>query len=103
MRPEPHENRKKRHVGHDVGEEFRVLHLPRHDGLRHTGALQQADAFAELSQRHPVHGRRRGPRRRGRQFGKSLFLNGHHGDVVAEAARRVEHEKRKPAVAGDEP
>ena len=36
------------------------------------------------------------------QLGERLFLGGDDRDVVPLRARRVEHEERKPAVAGDQ-
>ena len=36
------------------------------------------------------------------QFRKRLLLDGNDGDVVAKAARTLEREKRKFAVAGDD-
>ena len=38
---EPHQHAEQRHVGHDVGEELRVLDLPGHHGLRDAGSLEQ--------------------------------------------------------------
>src|SRR5262249_15621376 len=36
------------------------------------------------------------------QVGERLVLDRHHGDVMAEAPRSLEDEKREPAVAGNE-
>ena len=56
----------------------------------------------ELSERDPVQRRRRRPGRQVGEIGKRFFLDGDDGDVVARAARGVEDEKGKTAVAGDQ-
>ena len=99
---EPHQHAEERQVGHDVGEELRVLHLPRHHRLSDAGLLEHADALAELAERHPVQRRRRRPRGGVRELGEGLLLDGDDGDVVPSRARRIEDEKGKPAVAGDQ-
>ncbi len=38
-------------------EDFRVLDLPRHDGLRHTGLVEHLEARAEMAERNPMDGR----------------------------------------------
>ncbi len=48
------EDGKQRRVRNDVGEDFGVLHLPRHHGMGHAGLLQHLDAGAELPERDPV-------------------------------------------------
>ena len=39
-----------RRIGHDPGEQFGVLDLPRHQGPRHPGVLQDRDAPPQLPQ-----------------------------------------------------
>ena len=56
----------------------------------------------ELAERDPVDGSAEALREVF-EFGKRLLFRGHHGDLVALGARRLEHEKRKPPVARDEP
>ena len=46
--------------------------------------------------------RRRWARGRVCQVGKRFFLDSDDGDVVAGAARRIEHKKREPAVPRDQ-
>src|SRR5258705_10129459 len=64
--------------------------------------LQQADAPAELTERDPVNRRAVTPGRVA-QLWKRFFLCGDDRDLVPLGTRGVEHEKRKPAVARDEP
>ena len=92
-----------RQVGHDVGEQLGVLDLPGHHRLGDAGVLQQADALARAGRARPS----AAPPPAARaadvgELGKRLFLEGDDGDVVAGAARRVEDEEGKPAVAGDQ-
>ena len=76
-----------------------MLDLARHDCLRHAGRLQQADALPELADRNPMEGGRRRSGRDVGEVGKRFFLQRDDGDVVAGAARGVEHQKREPTVA----
>ena len=102
LRLDAHQQTDRHHVGNDVGEELRVLHLPGHHGLRDAGLLEQVDPCPELSQRDAMQRRRRRLRRLAFEFGERLFLEGDDGDLVARRARRLEDEEGKPAVAGNQ-
>ena len=80
---------------------FACLTWPAITACGDAGRLQDLDALAELAERHPVEVRARLARRR-LEIGKRLLLDGHDGDVVAEAAGALQHQKGKPAVAGNE-
>jgi hypothetical protein len=67
-----------------------------------TCVFEDADAGAELAERHPVQRGLGFPRGRVGQFGKRLFLDRDDGHLVALGAGGIEHEKRKTAVASDE-
>ena len=88
-------------VGDDAREDLRVLDLPCHHRLRHAGAAQHRNALPQLPQREPV---KVGAVAAGRVFelAKRLFLDGDDRHLVPHRTRRVEHEKRESAVAGDE-
>ena len=103
LRLESHEHAEQRHVGHDVGEELRVLDLAGHDRLAHSGVLQEADALPQLPERDPVQIGHWWLGRFNRQRWKRLFLDGEHGHAVSGRPGRVKHKEGKPAVAGDEP
>ncbi len=100
-RLEAGEDSEQGHVRDDSRKDLRVLDLPGHHGLRHAVVLENLDTLAEVAERDRVVAR---VRITGRllQFRKRFFLDGDDGDVVAEAARPLEREKRKPAVAGDD-
>ena len=66
------------------------------------GILEQADAFSQLSERDPVDRRRGRASRRLLEIGKRFLLDGDDGDLVTRPPGGVEHEKGKPAIAGDQ-
>jgi hypothetical protein len=78
-----------------------VLDLPGHDRLPRPGRLQYLDTLTQVAEGHPGQVR---PGIAGRllELGKRLLLHGYDSDVVAEAARPLEHEEGKPAVAGNQ-
>src|SRR6185503_17986542 len=76
------------------------LDLARHQRFGHSGLFEHADALAELTERNPVHRRRWRFRGALRQIRKGFFFDGDDGDVIAGAACRVEHQKRKASVPG---
>ena len=85
-------------VGLDAAEDLLVLDLSGHDGAGDAFALESLDQLRQLAQRQPMH--------RSRavllDLGEGLFLDGRDHDLHALRARRVQHEERKLAVAGDE-
>ena len=78
-----------------------MLDLSGHDRLADPGFLQYLDTLTEVAEGDPVEV---GPGSAGRPFelGKRLLLHGDDGDVVTEAARALEREEGKPAVAGNQ-
>ena len=100
---EPAQQRQRGQVGHEAAEDLDVLDLPRHHRLGDVGVLENLEEGAELAERDPVHGGRRRPRGGLFELLRRFFLDGDDGDVVAHRARGVEHQERKPPVAGDQP
>src|ERR1700733_10936413 len=72
--------------------------LPGHDGPAHALALKSLDQLREFPQRKPVNGE--GAVRL--DIGKSFFLDGGNHDLVSLSPCRVQHEKGKLAIAGDQ-
>ena len=100
--PQLREHRQQRRVRQQPGrEDLGVLDLARHHRVRDARLLEQLDAGPELAERDPVD-RAPDARRRIVQFGKGLFLGGDNRDVVALSDGRVEHQKGKPAVTGNQ-
>ena len=75
-----------------------MLDLARHDGASDALGFKSVDEFRQLAQRKPVNGS--GAFRL--DLGESLFLDGGDHDFISLRPRRVQHQKRKLAIAGDE-
>ena len=100
--PELREHGKERRIREDARrEDFRVLHLARHDRVGDAGLLQHLDARAELAERDPVDVALQAGGRLV-QFGEGLFLGGDDRDVVPLGPGGIEHEEGKAAVTGDQ-
>ena len=82
----------------DAGKNLLVLHLPCHHGAVHALALECLDQLREFAKRKPVNGRRTARF----DFGRCLLLDRRHDDLISLRPRRIQHEKREFAVAGDE-
>ena len=95
--------RQQRQVGHDAGEDLRVLDLPGHHGVgRRRRPAGSARHVPELAERDPVDGGAAAPRAAASRSGDGLFLDGDDVTSWPSAARGVEHEEREAAVAGDQ-
>ena len=82
-----------------------MLYLAGHDGLVDAGAMEGLDQSRELTQRHPVHFG--GPALRVCRgvlldFRRGLFFDGGHDYVIAASARRIQHQEREAAIAGNQ-
>ncbi len=75
-----------------------VLYLPGHHGVLHALLVQQIDPASQLPKADPVKSFRRLLQRR-----RGFFANRDHRHLDAAAARSLQHEKRKIAVARDQP
>src|SRR5437016_10452683 len=84
-------------IRHDGAEDLLVLDLSRHNRVMNTFGFERLDQFAKLAQRHPMY-----------SIGmllnlrECLFLDGRNDHLDSLAARRLEHEERKPSVSGNE-
>ena len=96
------DHRQQRQVRHDVREDLGVLDLTGHHRLGDARRLQHRDALAQLPERDPVQ-RRPGWRAAAPRGRDASSLIATTVTSWPERARGVEHEERKPAVAGDQP
>ena len=76
-----------------------MLNLPRHNRAGNALGLKSLDELRQLPQRNPVNGS--GAARR--NLSESLFLDGRDHHLIPLSPSRIQHKKRKRAIAGDEP
>ena len=91
-----------RQSGRMLRENLLVLHLPGHHGLLHAFFVKGLDQPRQLAQRKPVDGDAAVAPRALVDLRVGLFADGrdHHGEPLR--PRRIQQQKRKAAVAGDQ-
>jgi hypothetical protein len=97
------QHRQRGHVRDDAAEDLGVFDLSRHHRTVGAGQPKDLQPAAQLTERDPVY--RGGRQARGGRLlevGRGLFLDGDNRHLVAHRASGVEHEKGKPAVAGNQ-